>query len=146
MQNLSWIAGLAALLLVTINSPAQSSGVDGQWRGQGSAESGNCSAFLISVSVKNDKISGKIIDGESDYSVTGHVSSEGQFLGEVSYLWHTIAKLTGDVKTGRGVGSWRTLKGRKCEGKFEVKQIRDGVEPELANRPKSPATHPFELD
>ncbi len=96
--------------------------------------------------MKNRTITGKIIDSESDYRVTGHVSSEGQFRGEVSYLWYTIAKLTGDVTSERGAGSWHTLRGPKCEGRFEVKQIRDGAEPELANRPNSLWTQPIESD
>ena len=115
---------------------------DGQWQGQGSVESGDCAAFLISVSVRNQTIVGKIIHGEDDYSVTGQLSSEGQFRGEVSYLWYTIAKLTGEVTSGRGTGSWRTLKGPKCAGRFDVEQIRDAGASELANRSNGLRTQP----
>ena len=105
MRHSHWIALLAGLSLLAVGTSAEALELDGQWQGQGRVESGDCAAFIISVSVQNRTVVGKIIHGGPDYSVTGHVSSEGQFLGEVSYLWFTIAKLTGDITSGRGTGS-----------------------------------------
>ena len=120
---------------IAVGISAEALELDGQWQVQGSVESGGCAAFFISVSVQNQTLVGNFIHDGTEYNITGQVSSEGRFLGRVTYLWLTIAKLTGDITSGRGTGSWRTVKGPQCQGRFEVKQIRDGGESELANRP-----------
>ena len=137
MRHPSWIVGLAALSLFAAGSSVHASDFNGQWRGQGSAVSGDCPAFIISVSVNDQKIDGTVFQGENDYSVSGRVSAEGELRGEVSYLWVTIAELTGDLTSERGAGTWSTFKGPSCEGKFEVQQVPDGADSQLANRPAS---------
>lgn len=128
MRNSTWIAGLAGLVLLAVGSSAVALDFDGQWRGRGNAESGDCPAFIISVSVQNRTISGKIAQDERDYKVTGYITSEGQLRGEVSYLWLTVAELNGDITRGRGFGTWRTFKGPDCRGRFAVRKIR-GYQP-----------------
>ncbi len=102
--------------------------LDGQWRGRGIAYSGDCPAFIISVSVQNRMISGKAVQGERDYKVTGYITSEGQIRGEVSFLWVTVAELNGGITRGRGFGTWRSFKGSECRGRFAVDKIH-GYQP-----------------
>ncbi len=135
MRNPTWMAGIAGLSILAAVLPAQALDFDGHWRGQGSTINGDCLGFEIAVSVQDQKIVGRAFQGENDFRITGRVSSEGQLRGEVTYFWVTMAELTGDLVSGRGVGTWSTSKGPACTGKFEVLQVPDGAEPQLANRP-----------
>ena len=146
MGNLFRITGLAGLLLAAVSSVAQASGFDGRWYGQGTSLDSECPAFVIAVSVKNQDVVGKAVHGETDYPIKGYISNDGQVRGKVTYLWYTIAKLTGRVANGQGNGSWQTVKGPECEGRFEVVQAPNGALLEVATDPKRDAISEFALE
>lgn len=146
MKTLFQTAGLAVLSLLAIGSVAQASDLNGPWQGQGTAVDGECPAFDIVVSVHNQDVVGKVVLGETDFRIKGFITSEGKVHGDVTYLWYTIASLTGEVVNGHGNGSWRTVRGPKCVGRFEVVQTPNGTPFELAIDPKYEAISDIVLD
>jgi len=146
MRNPIRTAGLAGLLFVAVSSVAQAAGFDGHWQGQANLTNGECSPFVIAVSVQNQNIVGKVVQGEDDFRIKGSISSDGKVRGEVTYLWYTVAKLTGKVASGQGNGTWQTVKGKECKGKFEVVQNPNGAPLEIATEPKRDAISELTLD
>lgn len=109
---------------------AQAVDLNGEWRGHGVAEAGDCPEFAISVSVRNSKVTGTALQGDQDFGITGYVTSTGELRGEVSYLVWTIAELTGEIKRGQATGTWRTFKGPECQGRFVARKYQ----PQSASR------------
>ena len=120
MKKIRRLGALAGGLLLCAASQVHAGGLDGEWRGQGQAIAGDCPEFTISVRVDDRQLSGTAIQKERNYQVVGYVADNGEMHGQVSYMWWTIAELTGRMDDGRAIGTWRTFKGPSCNGRFEI--------------------------
>jgi len=124
MRYPSWIAALLGLGFLGMGLPAQALDLNGEWRGRGNAVAGDCPGFVISVSVHDSKLFGTALQGEQDYAITGYITNNGELRGEVSYMFWTIAELSGEMTRGQATGTWRTFKGPKCNGQFVAQKFQ----------------------
>ena len=120
MKKIARLSALAGAFLLCAAFQVHAGGPDGEWRGQGSAVHGDCPEFAIAVRVEDRQLSGTAVQTERSYEVIGHVTENGELRGQVSYMWWTIAELTGKVDQGRATGTWRTFKGPSCFGRFVI--------------------------
>ena len=80
-------------------------------------------SFDIFISVVEDKIQGKAVFPEKTYEIVGDISKDGVFVGQVESFSIAFAELKGDMGPSSGHGQWRTFKGPKCAGTFEVTKL-----------------------
>ncbi len=119
----AWLASAVIGLIALAGSAVASSQVyDGNWLGEGLTKNGDCDPFEIRVSVNDSAVEGVAIQTGDEYRITGSVTANGRFNGEVEFLWLTIAELSGDVERDEGEGAWRTLEGPACTGTFWVRR------------------------
>ncbi|MEM7221614.1 MAG: hypothetical protein AAF495_01460 [Pseudomonadota bacterium] len=119
-------AGIASamigLLALAGTAVASDQFYDGKWLGAGQSVDAECPPFDFSVSVNGSAVEGVARQTGDEYRITGSVDADGEFIGEVEFLWMTIAELTGDIGHSEGEGAWRTLEGPNCSGTFWVRR------------------------
>ncbi len=117
-------SALALLPLLFLGSQAaQAVQLEGEWHGAGYTQEGSCPQFDIFISVIKDKINGKAVMPENIYEIEGNLGRDGVFVGQVEYFSIAFAELKGDMGSSSGHGQWRTFKGPKCAGTFEVTKL-----------------------
>ncbi len=102
---------------------AQAVQLEEKWHGAGYTQEGSCPQFNIFISVVEDKIRGKAVLPEKTYEIEGNLGRDGVFVGQVEYFSIAFAELKGDMGSSSGHGQWRTFKGPKCAGTFEVTKL-----------------------
>ena len=113
---------MIGLFVLAGTAVASSRVYDGDWLGEGLTKNGDCDPFEFRVSVNDSSVEGVAVQTGDEYRITGSVTADGQFIGEVEYLWLTIAELSGDVERDQGEGDWRTIEGPACTGTFWVRR------------------------
>ncbi len=115
---------LALMAIVFLGSQAaQAVQLEGKWQGAGYTQEGSCPQFDIFISVIEDKIQGKAVISEETYEIEGNLGRDGVFVGQVEYFSVAFVELKGDMGSSSGHGQWRTFKGPKCAGTFEVTKL-----------------------
>ncbi len=115
---------LALLAILFLGSQAaQAVQLEGNWHGAGYTQEGSCPQFDIFISVVEDKIQGKAVLPDQTYEIEGDLGKDGVFVGQVEYFSIAFAELKGDMGPSSGHGQWRTFKGPKCAGTFEVTKL-----------------------
>ena len=115
-------SAVIGVLALAGSAIASSQVYDGNWLGEGLTKNGDCDPFEFRVSVNDSTLEGIARQTGDEYRITGSVTADGRFIGEVEYLWLTIAELNGDVVHDEGGGAWRTLEGPDCAGTFWVRR------------------------
>lgn len=113
----------AALFCLGVTLPAAALNFDGEWRGEGYAQTGSCVSFKIVVSVSGNKFAGKALHAEKDLTIDGRISDDGRLRGEVDYGWFTVAEMSGWMDRDEARGYWRSIKGPDCAGTFSVRKL-----------------------
>lgn len=111
---------LGAMLLYAKPLIASEEVLDGDWQGEGSSTSSECPDFDFLVSVKDNRVHGKAHQTGTDYRVDGVIGADGAFTGSVTFMSFKIAELKGEIRSEKGDGEWKTLKGPDCQGDFLV--------------------------
>ncbi len=115
---------LALLAILFLGSQAaQAVQLEGKWHGAGYTQEGSCPQFNIFISVVEDKIRGTAVLPEKTYEIEGDLGKDGVFVGQVESFSIAFAELKGDMGPSSGHGQWRTFKGPKCAGTFEVTKL-----------------------
>jgi hypothetical protein len=115
---------LALLAIIFLGAQAaQAVQVEEKWHGAGYTREGSCPQFDIFISVVADKIQGKAVMLEEAYEIEGNLGKDGGLVGQVEYFSIAFAELKGDMGSSSGHGQWRTFKGPKCAGTFEVTKL-----------------------
>jgi len=115
---------LALLAILILGSQvAQAGQLEEKWRGAGYTQEGTCPQFDIFISVVADRIQGKAVLSEDAYEIEGDLGKDGAFVGQVEYFSIAFVELKGDIGASSGRGQWRTFKGPKCAGTFEVTKL-----------------------
>lgn len=115
---------LALLAILLLGSQAaQAVQFGSKWQGAGYTQEGTCPQFEIFVSVVEDKIQGEAVLPDETYKIQGELGKDGGFVGHVEYFSVAFAELKGDMGPSSGHGQWRTFKGPKCAGTFEVTKL-----------------------
>ncbi len=115
---------LALLAILFLGSQAaQAVQLEEKWHGAAYTQEGSCPQFDIFISVVADKIQGKAVLPEETYKIEGNLGRDGVFVGQVEYFSIAFAELKGDMGSSSGYGQWRTFKGPKCAGTFEVTKL-----------------------
>ncbi len=115
---------LALMAVLFLGSQAaQAVQLEGKWHGAGYTQEGSCPQFDIFISVVEDKIQGKAVFPEKTYEIVGDIGKDGVFVGHIEYFSTAFAELKGDMGLSIGHGQWRTFKGPKCAGTFEVTKL-----------------------
>jgi hypothetical protein len=115
---------LALLAILFLGSQAaQAVQLEGKWQGAGYTQEGTCPQFEIFVSVVEDKIQGEAVLPDQTYEIEGDLGKDGVFVGHIEYFSIAFAELKGDMGPSSGHGKWRTFKGPKCAGTFEVTKL-----------------------
>ena len=115
---------LALLAILFLGSQAaQAVQFEGKWHGAGYTQEGTCPQFEIFVSVVEDKIQGEAVLPDQTYEIEGDLGKDGVFVGHIEYFSIAFAELKGDMGPSSGHGQWRTFKGPKCAGTFEVTKL-----------------------
>ena len=115
---------LALLAILFLGSQAaQAVQLEEKWHGAGYTQEGSCPQFDIFISVVADKIQGKAVLLEEAYKIEGDLGKDGAFVGQVEYFSIAFVELKGDIGASSGRGQWRTFKGPKCAGTFDVTKL-----------------------
>ena len=116
------VLALLAILLLG-SQAAQAVQFAGKWHGAGFTQEGTCPQFEIFISVVEDQIQGEAVLPDQTYEIEGNLGKDGVFVGQVEYYSIAFAELKGDMGPSSGHGKWRTFKGPKCAGTFEVTKL-----------------------
>ena len=115
---------LSLLAIVFLGSQAaQAVQLEVKWHGAGYTQEGSCPQFNIFISVVEDKIRGEAVLPDQTYEIEGDLGKDGVFVGHIEYFSIAFAELKGDMGPSSGHGQWRTFKGPKCAGTFEVTKL-----------------------
>jgi len=113
----------AGIFCLGVALPAAAVNFDGEWRGEGFAQTEGCVSFEIVVSVSGNKLAGKALHAEKDLTIDGYISEDGRLRGEVEYGWFTVGELSGWFNRDEARGYWRSVKGPDCVGTFSVRKL-----------------------